>query len=519
MRLLHLFLSVCVGPFVFAQFPPFVVQGFPAQDPGYYFFTTTDFIGANNGNSQTVILDGAGQLAFRQRLPHVSNFRAWPDGRMSYSARGRHILIDSTFAPIDSLECANGITNDLHELRILENGHYVLLGTEVVTMDLSGYPVFQHGTASGSANAQVESAVIQELNTAKELVWQWRAVEHFDFLDTDTSRLNNVNVVDWTHSNAVEVDSDGNILLSSRHFSEITKIDRQTDTVIWRMGGVRNQFTFTNGPEFIWQHDIRRLANGHISLFDNSRPGVHPGRAVEYILDESALTVTEHWSYAYDPGAYSVAMGSAQRLSNGNTLIGWGALSPDNAMFTVVDPEGTPISELYFEDTLVTYRAYYFDELPFTIDRPLIACTMQGAMFELTAIHANSGFRWSTGATGATILAGPTDTVFVEVPTGSGGFLRSVPIVPVECTSTSIASVEQSAPMVHPNPAGSVVYVTFDTEGPRSVEVLDALGKRSWRGESTARMVQVPLSGLEDGVYLLRVEGHVHRFVKHGSAY
>ena len=515
MRHILLFVSAGFGPFALAQLPPYVAQGFDPQDPGYYFITTNNLGGGPLGNRQALILDGAGQVVFRQRIASVSNFRAWPDGRMSYATRGKHILIDHSFAPIDSVGCANEVPNDLHELRILENGHYVLLGMEEVTMDLSAYPVFQHGNASGSANALVKSAVIQELNAAKELVWQWRAVDHFDFLDTDTSRLTNPNVVDWTHSNAVEVDSDGNFLLSSRHFSEITKVDRLADTVIWRMGGARNEFTFTNGPEFIWQHDIRRLPNGHITLFDNSKPDEHPGRAVEYVLDESARTVTEHWSYAYDPGAYSVAMGNVQRLSNGNTLIGWGALSPDNAMFTVVDPDGVPVSELYFEDTLVTYRAYYFEELPFTIDRPQIACAIQGAMYELTAMHASGTFIWSTGENGPSILAGPTDTVYVEVPTGSGGFLRSNSVVPVECGSVGINSIEYAASVVYPNPAGSVLHVTVRSNGrPITVEVLDVVGKRVWNSVTSVRAIDVPLTGLQEGAYLLRVDGNVHRFVK-----
>src|SRR2546422_8452549 len=48
------------------------------------------------------------------------------------------------------------------------------------------------------------------------------------------------------HGNSIELDSDGNLLLSSRHMSEITKIDRQTGDIIWRMGlnSKHNDFTF-----------------------------------------------------------------------------------------------------------------------------------------------------------------------------------------------------------------------------------------------------------------------------------
>jgi hypothetical protein len=50
--------------------------------------------------------------------------------------------------------------------------------------------------------------------------------------------------VDWTHSNAVEFDYNGHLLLSSRPLNEITKINRQTGNVMWRFGGKYNNFTF-----------------------------------------------------------------------------------------------------------------------------------------------------------------------------------------------------------------------------------------------------------------------------------
>ena len=53
---------------------------------------------------------------------------------------------------------------------------------------------------------------------------------------------------DFPHMNAIDVDTDGHILLSSRSTSEITKINRDTGEIIWRFGGVNNQFTFANDP-------------------------------------------------------------------------------------------------------------------------------------------------------------------------------------------------------------------------------------------------------------------------------
>ncbi len=59
-----------------------------------------------------VILDGAGHVAYRKTAQGMSAFRAWPDGRLSHSSSVGHLLLDSTFAVIDTINCANGIATD-----------------------------------------------------------------------------------------------------------------------------------------------------------------------------------------------------------------------------------------------------------------------------------------------------------------------------------------------------------------------------------------------------------------------
>ena len=51
-------------------------------------------------------------------------------------------------------------------------------------------------------------------------------------------------IIDYCHTNAIEQDNDGNILISSRNMDEITKINRITGQIIWRLGGKNNQFEF-----------------------------------------------------------------------------------------------------------------------------------------------------------------------------------------------------------------------------------------------------------------------------------
>jgi hypothetical protein len=159
------------------------------------------------------------------------------------------------------------------------------------------------------------------------------------------------------------VDPDGNILLSSRHLSEITKINVETGDIIWRLGGKNNQFNFVNDSiGFSYQHDIRRLANGDITLMDNGNMHVPAfSRAVEYKLDEVNKTATLVWQFRHTPDVYDSYMGNVQRLSDGNTIIGWGGAH--TPAVTEVRPDGSVAFEMtfpYISGIALSYRAFRY---------------------------------------------------------------------------------------------------------------------------------------------------------------
>jgi hypothetical protein len=145
---------------------------------------------------------------------------------------------------------------------------------------------------------------------------------------------------------------------------EITKIDRQTGDIIWRLGGLEaknNQFLFINDPiTFSHQHDIRRLSNGNITLFDNGNLHTPPvTRSLEYQLDEENKIAELVWKYNNDPITYASFRGSTRRLANNNTLIGWGH-HHDPREVSEIKPDGTIALEVIFPDSLVNYRAFKF---------------------------------------------------------------------------------------------------------------------------------------------------------------
>ena len=107
---------------------------------------------------------------------------------------------------------------------------------------------------------------------------------------------------------------------------------------------------------FSKQHDARRLDNGNILLFDNGNNHDPPvSRAVEYEINEENHTATMIWEYIHPENYLALAMGSIQRLSNGNTLINWGTIPGEGAVITEVDYEKNIVLEIKYP---ISYHSY-----------------------------------------------------------------------------------------------------------------------------------------------------------------
>ncbi|HMQ67723.1 MAG TPA: aryl-sulfate sulfotransferase [Ignavibacteria bacterium] len=291
----------------------------------------------------------------------VVDYKRQPNGlRTFFSYKNtKYYALNDLNQIVDSFACGNGYITDQHEIKILNNGHILLMSYDPQLIDMN---VIVPG---GNPNAEVVGLIIQELDKNRNVVFQWRSWDHVEITEAIHENLN-ATVVDYVHGNAIEPDHDGNILISSRHLSEISKISRSTGEFIWRLGGVHNEFTFPNDPAgFSYQHDIRRIANGNVTLYDNGNYHSPPSsRAAEYHLDEVNKVATLVWEYRKDPAIYGFAMGSVQRLKNGNTLISWGSANPT---ITEVTQDGDIALEMTLPDGIYTYRTFR-DEINLTLN-------------------------------------------------------------------------------------------------------------------------------------------------------
>jgi arylsulfate sulfotransferase len=156
---------------------------------------------------------------------------------------------------------------------------------------------------------------------------------------------------DWLHTNCVQYTPwDGNLIASFRSQDWVIKInyaDGAGDgTVLWRMGAGGDFTITTNGtassadvgfPWFSHQHDAEFELRGTLfgarrvmTVYDNGntrRTRFNPAansRCQSYAVDETNLTV--NLNINADVGVYSVALGSAQLLTNGDLSCNSGAV-------------------------------------------------------------------------------------------------------------------------------------------------------------------------------------------------
>ncbi|NTU79414.1 MAG: hypothetical protein HGA45_08430 [Chloroflexales bacterium] len=347
---------------------PSIITATTQVAPGYLFLAPFNFSPPDHIPSALMIVDNTGEPVFLQSLPLGAdghNFRRHENGTLSYFSTERKgfVVLDSAYRELRLIQAGNGYADetDNHELLFLPNGNILLMVYDSNPRDLSAI--------GGLASATVVDTVIQELDPQGNVVFEWNSADYMEVTDT-YAPIANVPVVDYVHGNAIEPDSDGNLLLSNRNTADILKIDRESGEVIWHLGGKKNQFTFVNDQGFYFQHDIRRLPSGNISLFDNrtERSPVR-SRAVEYVLDEEGKTARLVWAFTMPwPYTYSVAMGNAQPLPNGSRLISWGTGYPT---LTEVTAGGQIAFSLSFLSPDVTYRAYRFPWVGAPLDPPV----------------------------------------------------------------------------------------------------------------------------------------------------
>lgn len=322
------------------------------------------------GSPYIMIFENDGTPYFYQRVEdRARDFKVQPNGMLTrriLSNLNCFVGLDSNYAIVDTFRCANGYGTDEHEIYMLEDGHYFLIALGYRRVDMS---ILVPG---GNPNTTITDNHVQEFDENGNLVFEWLSYDYFNITDAVHENLTG-NSIDYIHMNSIAVDYDGHIIISSRHLSEVTKINRQTGEIIWRLGGENNQFEFVNDEyQNSYQHYARPVPGqpNHYTVFDNgNQHSPQFSRAVEFIVDTTTMKAYKSWEYRHTPDRYTYWMGNAQRLANGNTFINWADGSLPKA--TEVTPNGEVVYEADFLEYSHCYRAFRF-EWESVVDRPYL---------------------------------------------------------------------------------------------------------------------------------------------------
>ncbi len=387
------------------QLPDYQFNSYDSAKNGYYFNTPFKIGAAANGSlNYLTMIDTGAYVFWYAGVPARSfnDFKYHPEHRlytfnkMVSATEARYMVLNESFQYIDSFSNVNGVTADLHDFLLSSAGTFLIGGASDSIFDLSAY-VFNG--VPGSATTRCRGFVVQEFDQAHKLIFEWDSNDHIFPTEALPFYGYNANDFDYCHANTIAEDYDGNLLISFRHLNSVYKIHRKTGKVIWRLGGKSSSFSFTGTDRFSGQHDVRRLPNGNIALFDNANTALPPkqSRAVEYRLDTINMVATKVWEHKYQPPFFAQAMGSLQTTADRDHIIGYGLVYRPNPSFIRINDKGELLQELFFKDSVMSYRSYWFDPPTDHIIRPGIKCTPSNTGVVLTATSGYSDYQWSTG--------------------------------------------------------------------------------------------------------------------------
>ena len=260
-----------------------------------------------------------------------------------------------------------------HEAQLLPNGNILVLAS--VEQILAG--------VQGDGPVDIVGDMIIILDPDLNVVWTW---DSFDWLDPRRAAVLGEKCSsgscpqlflapaanDWTHGNSVQLGPDGSLLYSARHQDWLIKIDYRNGDgggrILWRFGKDGDFFMDSPiaAPWFSHQHDAQ-FSNGdsaQIQLFDNGNTrratdatANSRGQAIE--IDETNRVA--RLAYNADLGVYSMALGSAQQLSNGNYHFGAGWAVNGVSLHLEVDSVGKIVRSLSLPES--AYRSFRISDM------------------------------------------------------------------------------------------------------------------------------------------------------------
>ena len=270
----------------------------------------------------------------------------WYEGTVLGPYGGSWVIFDPTYHEVARVQAGRGRHGDLHELLLTPQG------TALITI---------YREIATDAVPRLVTGIVQEVDVASgRVLFEWRSNEHVGVDESFMPQVTAAGNVDYFHLNSIDVDADGNLLVSARNTSAVYKVDRKTGAVLWRLGGKKSDFAVDSAASFAFQHDVRSRPDGTITIFDNNAAlptdrTLSRGLRIRLDMDKKQASLVAEY---HPPTPRTTwAMGNVQQLADGGMFIGWGT----DGSFTEIGPDGGIRVDGRFADGSVSYRAFRFD--------------------------------------------------------------------------------------------------------------------------------------------------------------
>lgn len=291
------------------DFPQYTITGSSISDEDFLVSMrgTTDA-----GYNYIFVMTPQGDIRWYKQVPgYAYNFRkiVYDDGTIRYAYQQYDSDVENinggiTFTHIVLMDESFNVINDNihplaygsitesdygcenHDYKILADDHYIL--TTVTLSMAENVPGYE------GKQIPVVNAIVQE-QKAGEVLMQWEAIDHPELYTA--SVYNNdfgalvddpdAQYTDYVHINSVAVDPESYDLLISCRSIGLIKLDRENGDILWMMGRGRNDIAGLADEQIgLYQHDVRYLEDGSITIFDNSGGVDSTSRVCRYWIDE-----------------------------------------------------------------------------------------------------------------------------------------------------------------------------------------------------------------------------------------
>ena len=323
-----------------------------------------------------MIVDNLGRLVWFSKDRYATDFKVqryrgepvltwWEGGIVAGHGVGEYVIFDSSYREIERVQAGNGYRGDLHEFSITPRDTALLTAYTRTRTDLS--PI------EGPKDGLVWGGIAQELDIGTgEVLFEWRSLEHVSVKESYRKPPQDPGTaLDYFHINSIDIDFDGNWLISAKGTSAVYKIDRESGEILWRLGGKESDFEMGPGTRTVSQHDARRQSDGTITIFDNGAPPqVHEqSRTIAVSLDMDGMSAALVREYIHPQNLIATSQGNAQVMPNGNMFVGWGS-SP---FFSEYTKDGKLLFDAEFPGSAQSYRAFRFPWKGDPVEEPAVA--------------------------------------------------------------------------------------------------------------------------------------------------